>query len=147
MGKMTRKQYVNLIKPIRKQRQQKGGSIGIETTIRNLLPMLLAIKGGGKSRKKALLDSIGPREMRGISEVSKNFLRRNIPVKPGVVRKMRKYKNMMHNLADRRVPILTKKRALGQHGGFLSSLLPIIAPLAAPLLGKLAGGLLGKLTQ
>jgi hypothetical protein len=169
MGKMSRKQYLNLVHaPPKKKRggrrkNMSGGRrkrkhrptttrVGSNAVLNNLvhkrlgrimplLPMLT--KRANKQRKRVVIDSLGSGEMNEISELTKNFLANNIPVKRSEIGKLRKYQQTMRRIASPGVSLDSKKTLLKQRGGFLGALVPLLGSVLAPVLGKVVGGLFG----
>jgi hypothetical protein len=149
MGKMNRGQYVKLIKPEKKKKKTRTGGTSVKkkkTTnrawhrgpvLKTTYPILCLTgsKGCTKKRRNSLLNTLTPRELSGFSSISRNFLNKNIAVKPGQLKRMVKYKKMMRKLASSGTSSATKKKMLKQNGGFLSGLLPIIAKVAGALFG------------
>jgi len=63
-------------------------------------------------------------------------LRGNVKLTPCQKRKLRKYRAHLRKLADKRVSLTSKKKAIVQQGGFLLSLLGAVLPTIASLLFK-----------
>jgi len=63
-------------------------------------------------------------------------LRGNVKLTPCQKRKLRKYRLHLRKLADKRMSLSAKKKAIVQRGGFLLPLLGAVLPTIASLLFK-----------
>ena len=70
-----------------------------------------------------------------VCECAKNVIKRNVQLKPGQLKKLKRHKRALRELALKRTA-LKKKRQILQRGGFLNILLP-------PLIGYLASKIFG----
>ena len=68
-----------------------------------------------------------------IAEIVLNILLKNIPVKPEVAKKLRKYKRILIKLADASISIAQKGKLLKANGKLLLILAPLIPHIAASL--------------
>lgn len=87
------------------------------------------------AKRRAMLNS--ERVQRLLREVAYNVLKGNVPLSPGQLRKLKRYKAGVRLLSCRGTS-LKRRLALTQKGGFLSAIL-------TPLLGSLLSGVAGKL--
>ena len=71
-----------------------------------------------------------------LSECSLNLLRGNVKLTPCQKRKLRKHWVHLRKLADKRVSLTSKKKAIVQRGGFLLPLLGAVLPTIASLIFK-----------
>lgn len=89
-------------------------------------------------QRRALLKTAKNEQIESLCEICLNILAGNIPVN---VNKMKKYKNLLRNLARKKSSIQQKKRMLvNQSGGFL----PLLAPAIISTLGGILGRVIGK---
>lgn len=90
------------------------------------------------AQKRALVQTANNDQISSLCEVCVNILNGNIPVN---VRKLRKYKNILRLLSNKRESTQKKKRILvNQSGGFL----PLIAPAIISALGGILGPIISK---
>jgi hypothetical protein len=89
-----------------------------------------------KKARKEFLKKLKKSEVKAICECVINTLRGNIQLKSNDLKKLRKYKNTLRSLASKKQPLYKKKHLIVQHGGFLSTLLPIAVSLIGSLLMK-----------
>ena len=75
--------------------------------------------------------------MNSICECVLNVLNGNVKLSGCVTRKLRKHKAVLCKVADKRVPISSKKKLIVQRGGFLLPLLSAVLPALATLIFKL----------
>jgi hypothetical protein len=76
-----------------------------------------------------------------ICECAYNVLHNAVPVTPSHKKKLKRFKNKIYTLADKKVPISKRRRQLQQSGGFLPAL---IAPVVSALLGGLIDHIVSK---
>lgn len=93
-----------------------------------------------KERAK-LLSGVDDDIIKLLSEMSLNFLRGNVSTSEAAVRRLRKHKQTLRLLANRRIPLYKKRTTLvrqqQQKGGFLPLLLPVVANALGGIFGKL----------
>lgn len=65
---------------------------------------------------------------------------RNKKVSPQTRKLLRKHRKRLRFIANPKVSMQRKRKALSQKGGFVGALLPLLAPLAVPLLSRIFGG-------
>jgi hypothetical protein len=88
-------------------------------------------------RKKLLREQLNKKEfVHCVCECAKNLLKGKVPLSPSQKRSLRKKRNSLHRLAQRRVSLREKKKII-QKGGFLGALLGPIASVLGGLLGGL----------
>lgn len=99
---------------------------------------LHALANAHPQQRKALLRTAKNSQIESICEICLNILGGNIPVN---LRKMKKYKNILRNLAKKSSNIQQKRKTLvNQSGGFL----PLLAPAIISTLGGILGRVIGK---
>ena len=90
-----------------------------------------------KNIKKSILKHLDCKSINLICEICINILKKNIPLKPEVLRKFRRHRHIIKRLVDKDTPLKRKKFVLNQRGsGFF---LPLLFSAVAPLISKLIG--------
>ena len=88
-----------------------------------------------------LLEAAAPltyKQQQSIRRYTDNILRGTVRLTPGEKVRLRKYKNKLRLIANRRLSIARKRREIQQTGGFLPALLaPLAATVFLPLLSQL----------
>lgn len=69
-----------------------------------------------------------------VSECCQNVLKGNVPLSPTQLRKLKPKRQVLRQLADKKVSVPKKKKIINQNGGFL----PLLALAAAPVVTSLA---------
>ena len=87
--------------------------------------LTLLSKSRSAAKRKFLMDNCTPADMKAISESCKNLLHKNICVTKSQLEKLRKSKDDIRSLADKKVSFEDKKNIVSLRGGFLSVLLPL----------------------
>ena len=75
-------------------------------------------------------------EVRGLCEVCKNILLGNLPITEQQKRKLQVHKRKLRKFADKSIKLKTKKKLLGQRGGWLGAVASVALPFIAGLLKK-----------
>ena len=104
------------------------------------IPLLNALGSMNDNKRKVLINSLNPSEFNAMRKLLAKFLDSDIPLRPEEIKKLRKYKNFIHNFVHGQEPLDQKKRQLLQNGGFLSAII-------GPLLSSAVGGILGLLQK
>lgn len=87
--------------------------------------------------RKALLGTADKSQIACLSEICLNVLAGNVPTN---VKKLRKYKTTIRQLAKRSTCVKRKKKLLsGQTGGFLPLVIPAIVSALAGMAGRAIG--------
>jgi len=89
---------------------------------------LQVLKTADPKLRKAILANCKSELVKTLSECSLNVLRGNVKLTPCQKRKLRKYRVHIRKLADKRVSLTSKKKAIVQRGGFLLPLLGAVLP-------------------
>lgn len=89
-------------------------------------------------QRKQLLKAASKEEISALCECAFNILRKNIPLEQKHVTQLRKpkYKKLVYQLADKRIPFTKKRKLVVQSGGFPFALL---APIIGSIIGAIAG--------
>lgn len=90
--------------------------------------------------RKHLLASSNNELIKCICEIVDNSLKGNLSLPPKKVSKLKRYKNLLRKITDKKLPLKLKKSLLVQEGGFL----PLLLGPALALVGGLAGRAIGK---
>jgi len=84
--------------------------------------------------RKAIISNCNKELVNSISECILNVLNENVKLAGCNTHKLRKHRVTLRKVADKRVPLSTKKRLIIQRGGFLLPLLSAILPAIASLI-------------
>jgi len=95
---------------------------------------LQVLKTADSKLRKAILANCKSKIVKTLSECSLNLLRGNVKLTPCQKRKWRKHRIHLRKLADKRVALSYKKKAIVQRGGFLLPLLGAVLPTIASLI-------------
>ena len=89
-------------------------------------------------KKQNLIPVLSKDQLNTISEVFKNFLKRNLTENPNIVKKLRRNQKEIKTVALKTTPLYKKKKILQTRkgGAILSILLPIAASIVTSLLTK-----------
>ena len=94
------------------------------------------LKTADPKLRKAIPANCKGELLKTLSECSLNLLRGNVKLTPCQKRTLRKYRLHLRKLADKRVSLSAKKKAIVQRGGFLLPLLGAVLPTIASVLFK-----------
>jgi len=83
--------------------------------------------------RKAIISNCNKELVNSIIECILNVLKGNVKLAGCNTRKLRKHKVTLRKVADKRVPLATKKRLIIRRGGFLIPLLSTVVPAIASL--------------
>ena len=98
-------------------------------------PELKRFRRLSKQKQRKYIKTCSNDFVKCVCECAKNVVKRNVQLKPGQLRKLRRHRRSLRELALKRTS-LKKKRQILQRGGFLHILLP-------PLIGFLASKIFG----
>jgi hypothetical protein len=99
-----------------------------EEKLRDISKFLHLFKSLNITDRKKLLSNLSDREVDFISEVIKNFLKRNIRARPSIVLKLKKFKREIRNLSSREYSRNIKRKILNSIKGI--SILNLLLPFA-----------------
>ena len=91
------------------------------------------------AQRRALIETASKDQIDTLCEIALNTRDGNIDASPEQIKALRRHRDRVIFLADKRVPWTEKKEDLEQSGGFL----PILAAVLAPVIG----GALGAVTD
>lgn len=97
--------------------------------------LLHLLSNANPQQRKAILRTASTEQIKTICEICQNLLSGNIPI--AKVQKLRSYKKVIRQLADKKIPISKKKKLFINQSG--SGFLPLIIPSVLKLLGGLLG--------
>src|SRR5215469_4562213 len=83
--------------------------------------------------RRAILLNCGPGLLKSVGECALNVLRGNVKLTKCSRRKLRKHKDVLRKIADKKVKIDNKRKIIVQRGGFLLPLLSAVLPFLASL--------------
>ena len=84
--------------------------------------------------RKAIISNCNKELVNSISECILNVLNGNVKLAGCNTSKLRKHKDTLRKVADKRIPLSAKKKLIVQRGGFLLPLLSTILPAIASLI-------------
>ena len=106
---------------------------------RNWELLKLLQKTTHKKRRQALI-YVGKEDLiRALCEIIHNVLLGNVKLQPAEIRRLKRYKSVLRQLADRKVATKTKKELINQEGGFLPFILGPALGVVASLVGEAIG--------
>ena len=86
--------------------------------------------------RKAIVSNCNKEQVNSICECVLNVLNGKIKLSGCDKRKLQKHKAILSKVADKRVPVSSKKKLIVQRGGFLLPLLSAVLPTIASLIFK-----------
>lgn len=103
--------------------------------MRNNLDLLNVLARSNKKQRKAILQNCHVDLVKCLAEISLNLVRGVIPINASQKKKLKRYRRVLHALADKKVSLTTKRKELNQHGGNLLTLLlpPVLSTLGSLL--------------
>lgn len=87
-------------------------------------------------RRNALIDIADKQELNSLIELLINILHGRLELPKSKIKSLARYKNILRQLCQKRCGIKKKRRLLKQHGGFLSTILPIAISVLSGLFSK-----------
>ena len=90
------------------------------------------------AKRKKLTSTLIKDQVHTISEICQNFLKKKIPCDSARLKQLKSYREEIHNLARKRVPLYKKKKLMksSRGGALLSVLLPLAATVISSLLSR-----------
>ena len=89
------------------------------------------------SRRKQLIDVATAEEIKALIEGLYNILHGKVKISNTEFKKLKRYKNHIRRIIDKRKSLKYKKTVFKQHGGMLSVALPLLVSALAPTIAKL----------
>ena len=102
--------------------------------LRRNLALLKMLATASPQQRKAILCSASDDLVAAISEIALNTLKGNVPISERQFRLLKKKRQLIKRLSNKRASIVSKKKLVKQSGGFIGSLLGIAIPLITSLL-------------
>ena len=97
---------------------------------------LIKLKRLGPKGRKKFFKSCSKDCIIKVCECIKNLLNGNLKIKTPHLKKLRRHRQTLRALAVKKTSLVKRKRLL-QKGGFVSALIPAIAPAIAGLIGEI----------
>ena len=102
--------------------------------LNNNASYLRVLAKGTHKQRQGVIQGANKELITCLCECALNVLNGNISLKPADKRRLKKYKQNLRSLADRKLSTQKKKKTLNQKGGFLGALLtPILSALGGLL--------------
>lgn len=99
-------------------------------------PFLQLLAHSSAKRRKALVKEATKDELAALFEICFNILRGNLPLNSYMKKKLKREKQTLRTLADKKVSMKKKRKVINQKGGFIGTVASIALPLIASLLLK-----------
>ena len=99
-------------------------------------PFIHLLARSRPKRRKSLLKQATREELTSLFEICLNILKGNMPLNQTEYQRLKKHRNIIRKLANKRLSFKRKKVIVNQKGGFLGTL----ASIAIPVLGSLLAG-------
>lgn len=104
--------------------------------VKRHFPLLQYLCNGKPRIVKALVQEADPEVIKVLCECSKSALYGGLNLNPSQLSKLKRYKQQLRILSEKRTSVKKKKQAL-QKGGFLGALLSTVVPVLASVIGGL----------
>ena len=101
--------------------------------IKSTYHTLQVLKIARPKLRKAIISNSNKDLLNSINECILNIVKRKYSVTRFAKRKLKKHKSNLRSLADKRLPLTTKKRIIVKRGGFLLPLLTAVLPTLASI--------------
>ena len=86
--------------------------------------------------KNKLINKVNNCVIKAIAEISHNCLIGNVPLSSCNYKKLRKYKNILRKIANKKLSLESKRKIIKQKGGFLNILIPSVLALLSTVIEK-----------
>jgi hypothetical protein len=108
--------------------------------LKNNEAFLRYLHNASLKRRKQLLKTASPEELKALCECAFNIIRKHVSLTAKQLTQIRKPKNkkLIYQLADKRIPLERKRKLVVQSGGFFP--LALLAPIIASFVGGVIGG-------
>lgn len=106
----------------------------MSTRIKANTPFLHLLARSSLKKRKNLLKQATKEELASLFEICLNIIRGNIPVQGKDYKRLKRQKQLIRRLADKKVSVTQKKKLINQKGGFIGSLAAIALPILSQLL-------------
>lgn len=104
-----------------------------ERLVRNLSILKLLLKATPKQRR-VILEAATDEFIVTLCEVALNVLHGNVPLTPQQYQRLKRRRNEIKIVADKKVGVRRKRRLINQQGGFLLPLLSVAIPFITSLI-------------
>ncbi len=99
-------------------------------------PFLHLLARSSAKRRKSLLHQATKEELASLFEICFNILRGNLPLSTHMHKKLKREKQTLRTLADKKISLKHKKKVVNQKGGFLGAIAKLALPILAQILLK-----------
>ena len=96
-------------------------------------PYIRLLARSSAKRRKLLLNQATREELKSLCEICLNILKGNISLDDKNFRRLKRNRNTIKALANKRISLKIKKGIVNQKGGFLGTVASIALPLLASL--------------
>lgn len=135
-AKVTRRDYVKMIG---KKKKLKVPGYAKHLHLLNLM----GSKNINTRQRKALINTMNKSQMQATKGMVNDFLNQRYPVPPKIIKRLKRDKQFIYDLVDRKTLFERQKKILRQRGGFLG----ILAGLAATILPSLLNPIIKAITK
>ena len=101
-------------------------------TVKQLEPLVVTLENFKPRQRKAVLEGMDQKYIRGISEVALNIVKNSVSLSPEELKTCHRWRKSLKLLALKRFPVKEKRRLL-QKGGCFGAFLPIIVSIVRHL--------------
>jgi len=128
-----------------KRRETIVKLVTMNRSIRNNIDALrLLAKSKRPKQCKAIIEAADKDLIRCLCECIQNVMVGNVPIPQSKRTRLKRHRNILRNIVDKRTRYLKKKKLLSQTGGFLPLLLAPIIGLAGSLIGDAISGAINR---
>ena len=123
--KMTRGDYEDLLFEDDDKNDSKKAKSSRQTKKilnKNMHLMNMITNNKNVKQRKALIETMNKRQMKGVEKYVGQFLHGRIKIPPGTLKGLKKNKKFIYQLLNKKVPIHEKQKILIQRGGAIQSL-------------------------
>lgn len=100
-------------------------------------PFLQLLARSTSKQRSELLKHAKREELKALFEICLNIIRGNFPIDDKHFKQLKKHRNVLRSLGDRKVTLKRKKQLVSQEGGAIRALVTTVGSLILPLLVKL----------
>ena len=100
------------------------------------MTLLKSILKAKPPQRRLLLQTASDELILTLCEVALNILRGTIPLTSAQYKKLEKKKTAIKFIADKKIGVLKKRRAINQEGGFILPLLSVAIPFISSLIAS-----------
>lgn len=101
--------------------------------LRRNFALLKTLTTSSPKIRKVILQECSPDFIQSVCEICMNLLKGNIPVTQCQHKKLKRHREKIRQMANRRERVSKKRKLITQRGGFLLPLLTSVLPMVADL--------------